>query len=721
MPAFGQQPQGDAIDLLGAIRRHILAMLALIIMALLAGVAFLAVTKPVYTAAAQIFIDPRSRKLVTEDVQSGMGADVALFESQVTIIGSEGILRRVIDKLDLASDPQFSTPRGSGLLSRLRATFNPQPPAPDAKSLALFSLERSVRVRRAQNTYVVNVEATSAEPRSAADIANAVAEAYLVDQAAAKADAARKANAMIDGRLFELKDQVRKAEVNVDSFRRANNIVTSEGGLLNEQQLTRLNTELVAVRTMVAATKAKLDELNAATRRGASPDSLPDALASNVIQRLREQYSTAARREAALATQLQPRHPVMVDARSQVEAMRGQINAELQRIAGAVRSENQIALNREREIMTTLQKSEVEVSRAATAQIKLRELEREAEAAREILRAFLSRSKETEEQQNLTIADARIITPASIPTRPSSPNPILVMAIAGATGLGLGLLRALAGAQRRGPTSPALPAPRGSTALTTAATPRPFRTRAFATIPRLAPAPRFLRRAAATAGEITDVVRAMGEQPRATDMEFRTAVTLLHEKIDISFPPRTQPKIVMLVSAAPGAGVTTTALALAYAAARGGDRTLLIDAASTDALLATIFVGEIRQDRPCILDSKEHLAEITAADAASGMALLPLALADLRTFNADQRRRIATGVRALAQDYDMVVIDGGQPLDDAGISAIGPLAAQVLLVGPEPVRPSEEHAIADALDVDPGVLRGQILTPPLARATRTAA
>jgi uncharacterized protein involved in exopolysaccharide biosynthesis len=716
MPAFGQPKSAEGGELLHAVRRHIVSIIFLVLLSLLAGLAYLALTKPLYTANAQLFIDPRTRKLVTEEVvQSGIGADVALFESQVTIIGSEGILRRVVDQLKLTSDPNFARGQGTGMLARLRSTFNPQPPAPDANTLALVTLERAVRVRRALNTYVVNIEASSPDPARAAQIANAITDAYLVDQASAKAEAARKANSLIDSRLSELKEQVRKAEVNVDTFRRANNIVTSEGGLLNEQQLTRLNTELVAVRTLVAATKAKLDELNAALRRSASPDSLPDALNSNVIQRLREQYATAARREAALASQLQPRHPVMIDARSQVEAVRSQINAELQRIAGSVRSENQIALNREREITQTLQKSETEVSRSATAQIKLRELEREAEAAREILRAFLSRAKETEEQQNLTIADARVITPASLPSRPSSPNPILVMAIAGASGLGLGLLRALAGLRPRGPIAPSLPAPR-STALTT---PRTFRTRAFATIPRLSPPPRFLRRNASGPSEITDVVRAMGPEPRASDKDFRGAIKQLHDKLDMLTPAK--PNIVMLVSSAAGAGVTTTALALAYAAANAGERTLLIDAASADAYLATVFVGEIRQDRPCILDSKDHLAEITANDAESGMSLLPLSLADLRTFNADQRKRILVGVRALVQDYDTVIIDGGQPLDDGGISAIATLANRILAVGPIALRPAEISSLADALDVPPAQIEGQIMTPDVIAAEQFAA
>ncbi|MBV1696070.1 MAG: GumC family protein, partial [Hyphomicrobiales bacterium] len=367
-PSAGGMGLEGLLDLvLSNIWRIVLGVLA----ALIAGLAYLALSEPRFTASAALFIDPRTRKIVTEDtVQNSTINDTALFESQVSIIGSEAILRRVVERLDLVNDPEFASAGGNGLLAtvRSRVSGTPVPGQADPVTRATERLSRNVRVRRAQNTYVVTIEAVSASPQKAARIANEISSAYLDDQAASKSESAARVNSLIDSRLDELRTQLRKAETSVDDFKRQNKIVTSEGGMLNEQRLTRLNTELVAVRGIVAPTRARLDELAALVKRGAGPESLPEAMASPTLQRLREQYSSVARREAALASQLQPRHPLLVDVRAQLATARREITAELQRVAAATNSEFQIAATREREIQRELERIEGEVAVTTTAQ-----------------------------------------------------------------------------------------------------------------------------------------------------------------------------------------------------------------------------------------------------------------------------------------------------------------------------------------------------------------
>ena len=213
------------------------------------GLAYLAMAKRDYTASSAISVDPRARRIVSEDVApSGYGTDTALFETQVSIIGSDAILRRVVIAEKLHLDTDFISPGQSGLLSHLsdgvrgaRASFDPI-------DQAVETLARSTRARRAQNTYVVAAEVMTGEAVKSARLANAVLKAFQDDHAAAKADTAARTNAAIDGCLEELMGQVRKAEISVDAFRRESRIVTSEGGMLNEQQLSKYNTELAAVR-----------------------------------------------------------------------------------------------------------------------------------------------------------------------------------------------------------------------------------------------------------------------------------------------------------------------------------------------------------------------------------------------------------------------------------------------------------------------------------------
>ena len=91
-----------------------------------------------------------------------------------------------------------------------------------------------------------------------------------------------------------------------------------------------------------------------------------------------------------------------------------------------------------------------------------------------------------------------------------------------------------------------------------------------------------------------------------------------------------KPAIAIFLAPIANSGTSATALAVAYAGALAGDRVLLVDAASANAELSTVFAAEFADDAVVMLDNKDHLARITTRDARSGLAFLPIALADLR-------------------------------------------------------------------------------------------
>ncbi len=666
----------DLAGLSGILRRRLSSILAITAVALALSILYLAVATPIYSSSATLFIDPRTRKIVSEEViQGGLGTDLALVESQVSIIGSDTVLRRVVDTLGLASDPEFAPPPAHGFLAALKDMIRGPRPQTDPATQALVSLSRNLRVKRAQKTYIVEIEVFGSQPAKTARIANAVAEAYLSDQSQAKSEEAKRANALIDARLGELRDQLRNAEMRVDEFKKANKILTSEGGLLTEQQGGKLNAELATARAVAAESKARYDETSAALAAGSLPEALPEASKSGLVQKLREQYAQIARREASLATQLGPRHPALIEVRSQIGEIRDQIAVELKRIAATSKSEYDIAANRERGIAQSLERVKEEVARTNTAQIKLRELEQEADASRELMRVFLARAKETQEQTNLTTPEARIISTANAPTRPVRPASLLVLALGLLGGASLGVGRALLADHLdktvHFPTDAAGAA----------------RTRALGALPEVNPSPlsfRHRRRLKAEARrlgghEFAPLLAALSDARGETAVPYRQAALRILDRIRAEARPG-RPLCVLLAGSHTGSGTSAAALSLAHAAALAGDRVLLVDACSRDAALATALAGDFSSDEVVALDSKDDLARITVRDEASGLALLPIALADLRLLKTQQRRRLATGLSALAQDYDLVLIDAGAPAEDQSASGLFALADQIVLV-----------------------------------------
>lgn len=682
-PADATPVETDLGGLIGILRRNFAKIVLASILGMMLAIGYLAVAKPVYTATASIFIDPRTRKVVSDELSQGDPTSaLALVDSQLSIITSDAVLRRVVKALKLDEIEEYATPSGPGLLYKIKSLITPQPPPTKREPVdqAIQKLLETVKVKRAQKTYVADIEASASQPERARDVAQAVADAYLDDQRETKAAQAKEANKLVDGRLEELRHQVSIAEAAVDRFRKEKNILTSEGGIVTEQQLTRLNSELINVRAVAAESKARRDQILSALKSGsAGAEVIPDAVRSGLVQRLREQYSQVARREAALASQLQPKHPVLIEVRSQLAEVKAQITAELKRVATAAQADYEIASNREREISQQLERSKAEVAKTNTDQIRLRDLEQDATASRELLRIFLSRAKETQEQQNIAIADARIVTPPSVPPKPAKPVSWLILALGTLGGLGLGIAAALITDHF----DKTLRDPRDFA---------PFAaTRDVSEIVDLQQPNRWLPRWPALAAksetthaaQFSDLLAAIADYKDTSSrsrLVYRQSVLRLLNRLKTRQRPG-QPTTIMLASPQLDVGNSATALALAYAAAMGGERVLLVDATSRDPALSTVFATSLAPQTHVVLDNKEDLARITTRDERTGLAFLPIALADLRALKVQQRRRLAAGLTALSQRYDLIFIDAGGMVGDPSASCLLPLVDQLLLVG----------------------------------------
>lgn len=696
----------DLGGLLGILWRNLWKILASVMAALLLALTYLAIATPLYTSTASIFVDPRTRKIVSEEVvQGGFGSDLALVESQVSIVTSDAVLKRVVDKLQLANDIEYAPPTGTGFLSKIKALIVPRPNETDKTVQAVKSLFDTIKVKRAQKTYVVDVDVTATSAVKAQRVAEAVVEAYLADQTAAKTAEARRANGLIDARLGELREQLRRAETRVDEFKKENRILTSEGGIVTEQQLTKLNGELITARAVAAESKARREQILLALKSAAGPEVLPDAVRSGLIQKLREQYAQVARREAALSSQLQPRHPVMVDVRSQLNEVKEQINAELKRVAAASQSEYQIAASREKDLAQQLERAKDEVTLSNTAQIKLRELEQEATASRELLRMFLGRAKETQEQQNVSTPDARIITPPTVPSRPSKPLTWLVLGLGLLGGLGLGLAAALV-------TDHLDSSIRTLTDLSGvlgvgAASSIPYLAKTGASARRRSQAD---QQQTVDAAQFSDILSALSDPVSQHDRDYRQSILRLLSKIKSRQRPG-RPHTVMLASPMANSGNSATALALAYSAALTGERVLLIDATSNNPDLSMVFASSLKSKSVVVLDNKDHLANITTRDERSGLTFLPIALADLRTLKIQQRRRLVAGLNGLSQNYDLIFIDAGAVLEDESTTSLLPAADQVMVVAREGVTSRSNIAgLMEVIDTARDRVSGGILT-----------
>ena len=429
-------------------RRRTIAVTVAIFSAL--ALAYCVVTHPLYTASSQLLIDPRDRQVVTNDLNASAVAPdggVTQVESQVRVLQSNAVLLRAIARTGLVADPEFGAP-ATGAVARLSQTLSglllgSKERDPDA--LALAALRRKLAVKRADKVFVVDVVVTTTSADKSARIANAIAEAYLADQADARVQAARRASGELRARLDSLRADVQAAESRLDTFKAENGLIASSGRIVSEQQLSDINVRLVAAQARTAEAKSRLQQVRDLRGNVLGKGSTPEAVASVVIERLRAQYAELSSKEADLRVALGARHPAMLAAEAQRADVKRLIEAELDRIGQSSETDYRRALANEATLdasLGALRQGSIKTSRASS---RMRELEQDAEASRTVYNSFLLRSREISEQASVDPTNARIIGVATPPTEPSWPLrlAIVLIGVVGGLSVGAGLAMAL--------------------------------------------------------------------------------------------------------------------------------------------------------------------------------------------------------------------------------------------------------------------------------------
>ncbi|WP_292209743.1 Wzz/FepE/Etk N-terminal domain-containing protein [Mesorhizobium sp.] len=428
---------GDLKRILVRRRFLILATAALLTLgALLYGL----FTPALYSSVAEIIVDPQDLQVVTNDVNPSRvppDGGITMVESQVAVVQSSGVLLRAIAATNLTEDPEFNGQ--GGLLSHLLGgVLGSGSAETDKTGKTLDALRRRLAVKRADKVLVLDVIVTAKSADKAAKLANAIAQAYLADQASARAKMATDASDSITARLEEQRKRVQRAENAVEAYKSANNMVMAAGNLVSDQELTEINTQLAAAQSRTATLKAQVDQLR---RSGGAPDATSEAMRSAVISSLRAQEATLVDQVSQLGTELGPRHPSMMAAQQQLRDTRQLIARELARIAAAAETDYERALANQQALEAKVAGMKSKSLDTDQASVKLRELQRDLEAVRSVYATYLQRAQETREQVNVDSTNARIISDAMPALKKSWPPLLLLVfgAFFGGLGLGTGL------------------------------------------------------------------------------------------------------------------------------------------------------------------------------------------------------------------------------------------------------------------------------------------
>ncbi|MHC2463765.1 GumC family protein [Bradyrhizobium embrapense] len=587
---------------------------------LFGGICYLMTAAPSYTALATMIIDTRKFQAVQpQSPANDVPVDSSAVESQVEILKSENVALAVIRDLKLNEDPEFIGSR-SGAAGAVRdfvsGLFTRSTPPTEfyRTRRAVRTFEKQLDVRRRGMTYVIEVSFRSLDPERAAQIANAVADAYIVEQLDSKYQATRRASIWLQDRIQELRTQSSNAERAVLDYKKTNNIVTSSGKLLNEQQLGELNTQLVQVKSQVTDAKAKLDRIEAVVKGGVPDATVADTLNNQVITKLRSQYLELANREADWSSRYGYNHLAAVNLRNQMREIQSSIIDELKRLAESYKSDYAIALQRQNEIERAVNDSVSQSQSTNQAQVTLRELESSAQTYRSLYDNFLQRYMENVQQQSFSVSEARVITRASRPLSNSHPQTFVVLALSGLggliAGLALGVLRDLYDRVFR--TAEMVETILDADCVAIVPRISPSQLKAAAGRPNLPVGARMILR-----GD-ERVLWAAIDSPFS---RFSEAIRSIKVNADLNV---TKPsKILGLTSALPNEGKSTLAFVFAQLVAQSGARVLLVDCDLRNPSLSRKIAANAERGILDVLSNNATLQDTLWRDPETGLAFLP--------------------------------------------------------------------------------------------------
>lgn len=378
--------------------------LALAIFAL--GIVVLLVIPARYAATALVVVDPREQRVTTEqDVLPGIGQDSAALQSLVEVAKSDGFLKPLIEQLKVRDDEDIS----GGHTDPARV---------------LERFRNRIDISRRGLTYVIAIRFTSNRPDRAAYYANAIAEAFVASQRSIRTEATDEAADWLSSRLKTLNDRLKASEDAVAAFKLEHRIVNAGKDSTTQQlRVTELSQQVAAARARTEEAKARYEQAQRDVK-----GNVESPVKQDLLSALRAQRSALNDQIAQKRAVLGDRHPDLVMSYSQLNDLNRQIEVERSKGIDTAKSEYEAQRDQQKALEGQMKAAESQLLVDGQALVKLQELQRDAEANRNIYEQFLSRSKTTNEQRLLQSSQTKIASSAIPPLRSTLPPLSLLLA-----------------------------------------------------------------------------------------------------------------------------------------------------------------------------------------------------------------------------------------------------------------------------------------------------
>jgi polysaccharide biosynthesis transport protein len=632
---------------------------------------------PIYEASGSIEINKPDSGLVNFSNSPTFNVDYydpSELETEVMILQSDLLALQVVKELALDRRPEFggkTTPLSSSL------DLAPDPLQADVgrTSGLLSSFRGNLKVTLAPNSHIIKVSFRSPDKDLTANVVNTLMSTYTENNFKSRFDSTMQASDWLSKQLVDLQMKVETSQEKLVRYQKEHEILgIDEKQNITTAKLDELNKALTQAESerMDKESIYRLVQGGDADTIAAAANTLDAAGAGNqsgnaLLEVLRTKQADLKIQAAELNTQFGPSYPKLAQLNSQIKEVDAQLLAETQKVGGKIKGQYMAALQRESMLHDALEKQKQEANKLNESAIEYSLLKRDLDTNRQLYEGLLEKLKEAGVSAGLRSNNFRIVDVARVPTAPVEPNIPRNLAFAFMLGLtsGVGLAFLLEGLD--------------STVRTTE------QAQMISGLPPLGMIPLGSRSARegpsakrlviATTKEAVELITQVRPQSQMAESYRALRTSLLLS--NLGAPPR----VIMVTSALPQEGNTTTSINCAVVLAQKGIRVLLIDAdLRRPSIHKTLGMGPRSGLSNVLTGSATLQSAITRSSILPNLDVLPAGTPPPNPAELLASTNMRDVLQELRGQYDHIVVDTPPTLSVTDAVVLSPRADAIVLV-----------------------------------------
>jgi uncharacterized protein involved in exopolysaccharide biosynthesis len=413
-------------DHLRLLLRHRWLIAAAFVVTAVTGTVWTFLQTPIYQASATVLIEPELPKILNiQDVMPISSGAMEYYRTQYALMTSRPVLQNAVDALTRGNRGAALKALGAG----------PDPRATPTGSLSIEPV---------RNTQLVLVRFEHPDPAVAAEVATAVAQAYVKYNLDVKLKGTRDAMAWLNDQMAGLRKKVEDSSTALQNYRVKSGILgIQEQRALTQQKGQEVNRAHLEAQAQRLSLEGKLNALNRIAREQATTENLATAVGDPLISRLTTELAELQLQRSKLLQTYKERHPEVLKVDAQIQQLTQRLDADVRKALRSLETEYRVAKAREDSLLSAVNRLRAEGQELNEKEIAYGTLQREQESNQQLYEAVLKRVKETGVQGGIDSNNARVIEEAAVPATPVRPRKLLSLLMSLMVGLGLGVAAAV--------------------------------------------------------------------------------------------------------------------------------------------------------------------------------------------------------------------------------------------------------------------------------------